>query len=73
MDGPGNGARHRFEGGPWPTPDQALLLTAAMLPGPGGVAAFKAWRARVDPDGFFGNQILRLLPLVYFRMHAQGV
>jgi hypothetical protein len=57
----------------WPTPEQRLLLEAALWPGERGIAAFRDWRTRVAPEGHFGWNVLRLLPLVYHNLHCQGV
>ena len=62
-----------FEGDPWPTAEQLLLLRAALLPGEEGISAYREWRTRVDPQGDFGWSVVRLLPLVYDRLHRQGV
>ena len=51
-------------GGCWPTPEQELLLQAALLPGSRGVDAWREWSARVDLDALdFGSH--RLLPLLH--------
>ena len=57
----------------WPTDEQRLLLAAGLLPGERAEVAFRAWRSRIDPDGEFGWNTLRLLPLVYQNLHAQRV
>jgi hypothetical protein len=57
----------------WPTPEQRLLLDAALRPGERGVAAFRDWRTRVSPEEDFGGNVFRLLPLVYHQLHSQRV
>ena len=58
----------------WPTPGQALLLRAALLPREAASRAWDEWKAvhdlvecRLDRGSF------RLLPLVYRNLVAQGV
>jgi hypothetical protein len=53
----------RRAGGCWPTPEQTLLLRAALLPEPEARAAYASWREtadieRVDPASY------RILPLL---------
>lgn len=56
----------------WPTPEQELLLRAALLPGPVAVAAWNEVRSRVDLDTIDpGSQ--RLLPLLYWNLSRLGV
>ncbi|MGH7582276.1 MAG: nucleotidyltransferase family protein [Gemmatimonadales bacterium] len=57
----------------WPSADQGLLLDAALGDGDVAVAAFAAWRRRVDLQQEFHRDILRLLPLVYHNMQRLGV
>lgn len=57
----------------WPTTEQRLLLEAALWPGERGIAAFRAWRARIEPEQQFGWNLVRLLPLVYDNLHRQGL
>lgn len=47
-----------------PTPQQELLLRAALLDGPECVQAFRDWRAQVELDKL-DNGSYRLLPLLY--------
>jgi hypothetical protein len=55
-----------------PSPQQELLLKAALLDGPEAVESWNAWRAQVRVDDLdIGSQ--RLLPLLYRRLHALGV
>jgi len=59
-------------GGFSPTPQQELLLRAALLSGAEAAAAWSQWRAcadmdHLDPGGF------RLLPLLYHNLKAQGI
>jgi hypothetical protein len=56
----------------WPTPDQTLLLRAALLPGSAARQAWEAWRTRAslaDLDG--GSR--RLLPLLYRNLRGLGL
>jgi hypothetical protein len=46
------------------TPDQALLLRAALLQGPAAVAAWEAWIGRIDIERLDAGSH-RLLPLLY--------
>ncbi|NOY98889.1 MAG: nucleotidyltransferase family protein [Chloroflexi bacterium] len=56
----------------WPTPDQTLLLRAALLKGQRAVDAWEQWREVVDfRDIDYGSQ--RLLPLLYRNLLDQGV
>jgi hypothetical protein len=54
------------EGGVWPTPEQELLLRAALWPGDEAIAAWSEWASRVDFLGdYLDEASFRLLPLVY--------
>ncbi len=57
----------------WPSPEQELLLTAALCDGARSVEAFRAWQARVDLMREFHPEVTRLLPLVYANMQRQAV
>ncbi|HEY3812805.1 MAG TPA: nucleotidyltransferase family protein [Caulobacteraceae bacterium] len=57
----------------WPTPEQAMLLAAALGPDDEVAARFKAWRTSTDLDARFDWGTFRLLPLVYDRMRALDV
>jgi hypothetical protein len=57
----------------WPTPEQALILAAAVGPIAGATEAFAAWRRNTDLEAPFGREIFRLLPLVYHRMRGLGL
>jgi len=53
-------------GGVWPTPEQELLLQAALWPGDEAVAAWSEWNARVDlVQDHLDEGSFRLLPLIY--------
>ncbi|MDB4915732.1 MAG: hypothetical protein JWM95_3376 [Gemmatimonadetes bacterium] len=57
----------------WPSRDQRLLLTAVFGPATEAIAAFQQWKLNVDLDSDFGWESVRLLPLVYHRLHSLGV
>lgn len=59
-------------GGLWPSPEQKLLLRAALLDGEPALAAFRAWRAGLDLAGAFERETLRLLPLAYDNLARLG-
>ena len=61
------------EEGLWPTPEQELLLRAALLDGEKAIEAWTEWRRRIDPDGEFDQGSFRLLPLLFFNIHKLGV
>lgn len=56
----------------WPTPEQELLLKAALLKDDAAVAAWTAWQATGDIDRLDASSY-RLLPVVYRNLHARGV
>jgi len=60
------------KGGCWPTPEQTLLLKAALLKGDGSLRAWEAWKAKIDIDTLEESS-RRLLPLLYHNLVAQGV
>lgn len=55
-----------------PTPEQELLLKAALLEGPEGIAAWRQWSTRVDPEEL-DDDSCRLLPLLYDALHRRGI
>ena len=55
----------------WPTPEQRLLLRAALLEGEAAIDAYREWRQRVDVDADFNWQSQRLMPLVYHNLSRQ--
>lgn len=56
----------------FPTPQQELLLKAALLDGPDAVESWKAWKAAIAVEDIdTGSQ--RLLPCLYRNLAAQGV
>lgn len=58
----------------WPTESQEILLRAALLPAPEGVAAWQAWKEQNDLVGSHHDiGSFRLLPLVYKNLVAAGV
>jgi len=56
----------------WPTPDQTLLLRAALLPGDAARAAWEVWRQHASLEALDGGS-KRLLPLLYRNLRALGV
>lgn len=57
----------------WPTSGQALLLRAAVVPGPGALAAWDAWNVNHDLiETELDHGSFRLLALVYKNLLAQG-
>ena len=59
-------------GGFRPTPQQELLLRAALLSGAEAAGAWSQWRASADMD-HLDPGCFRLLPLLYHNLKAQGV
>jgi hypothetical protein len=58
----------------WPTPDQELLLRAALSRGPATPEAWQAWRSRHDLiETKLDHGSFRLLPLVYKNLVAHRV
>jgi hypothetical protein len=59
-------------GAVWPTPEQDLLLEAALAP---GERAFAAWRTWVAGSGLDHTDRVsrRLLPMVYGHLVAEGI
>ena len=56
-----------------PTPGQALLLRAAVVPGPGALVAWDAWKVNHDLiETELDHGSFRLLALVYKNLLAQG-
>jgi hypothetical protein len=59
-------------GSAFPTPEQELLVRAALLTGSAGLDAWQQWKSRVDFETLDeGSQ--RLLPLLYTNLHAHGI
>ena len=57
----------------WPTPDQELLLRAALLEGPAALAAWQEWKDGHDLiESHLDHGSYRLLPLVYKNLVACG-
>jgi hypothetical protein len=54
-----------------PTPEQELLLRAALLQGEAAAAAWEEWRARVDINRVDAGSY-RLLPLLYANLRSLG-
>jgi hypothetical protein len=59
-------------GGGWLTPQQELLLRAALLSGETALQAWEQWQAQVDFDRLEPRAV-RLLPLLYGNLHAHGI
>jgi hypothetical protein len=53
-------------------PLEADLLTAAFLPQPEAIAAWRRWRASVDWEGPVGAEVFSLLPRVRANLLGQG-
>lgn len=64
-------AIERRAGRPWPTREQALLLSAALGTGAEAAHAYAEWRACVDIEALDGGSF-RLLPLLYRNLERQG-
>ena len=63
---------HEYQGGCWPTPEQELLLRAALLQGEASLKAWQEWKSTLDFDHIDpGSQ--RLVPLLYHNLQRQGV
>ena len=56
----------------WPTPQQELLLRAALSDGDESLPAWRAWRSDADPQLLDAGSA-RLLPLVYRRLREPCV
>lgn len=62
----------REEGGCWPTPQQELLLRAALWQNAAGLDAWRQWKNQIDIERLdYGSS--RLLPLLAANLKAQGV
>lgn len=60
------------EAGCWPTPDQELLLRAALLQGEPALEAWNEWRRKVNIDVIdYGSH--RMIPLLYRNMQRHGI
>lgn len=57
----------------WPTPQQLLLLDAALADRSRALEAYAQWRASIDLDAEFSPAVLRLLPAVYENLRAAGL
>jgi hypothetical protein len=56
----------------WPSPEQALLLRAALLDGDAALDAFRTWQSECDLAADVGRETLRLLPLAYDNLLRLG-
>lgn len=60
------------EAGCWPTPDQELLLRAALLQGEAALESWNAWRRNVNIDVIdYGSH--RMIPQLYRNLQRHGV
>lgn len=60
------------EAGCWPTPDQELLLRAALLPREPALASWNEWRRKVNIDVVdYGSH--RMIPQLYRNLQRHGV
>jgi hypothetical protein len=55
------------------TPDQELLLKAALMHDDEAVAAWKEWQSRVDLENHLDQGSFRLLPLLYTILQKKGI
>lgn len=55
----------------WPTPEQELLLTAALADGDAAVRSWREWQSRMSLDGADRGS-LRLMPLIYSNLRRIG-
>jgi len=58
--------------GSWPTPQQELLLRAALTEGPRAVDAWVAWEREINWDDHLEEGSYRLLPLAYENLQSEG-
>jgi hypothetical protein len=56
----------------WPTPEQFLVLTAALGDGDRALSAFESWRSGLDDTLRFDREVFRLLPLLYDNLNRLG-
>ena len=59
-------------GGPWPAPQQRLLLRVALGQGNAALDAWRAWQGQVDPAALDPGS-LRLLPRLYRNLTGLGI
>ena len=57
----------------WPTPQQKLLLRAALWQGEKALQAWEAWQAQIDWNAYLDEGSYRLLPLLFHNLHQHGV
>lgn len=60
------------DGGCWPTPQQELLLRAALLRGENAILSWKHWVSEADIDHLDPGSY-RLLPILYRNLRSLGV
>lgn len=72
LPGLGTGTDPRYSGLCWPRPEQRLLLACLHLPPEEALAAYQAWRARIDLDTLDAGS-LALMPLLGRRLAELGV
>ncbi|MCX6046614.1 MAG: nucleotidyltransferase family protein [Chloroflexi bacterium] len=56
----------------WPSPQQTLLLRAALMPGEAAQTAWRTWRSSADLDQL-DHGSFRLLPLLYHNLQQLGI
>ena len=62
----------KSQAGPWPNPQQELLLRAALLEGEAALSAWQQWQAEADLDHLdYGS--FRLLPLLYQNLQRHQI
>lgn len=59
--------------GLFPTPEQYLVLRAALSDGAVAIDAYRQWRRTLDIDAPFNRDVFRLLPLMYDNLRRLGV
>ena len=63
----------QLTGSPFPVKSHELLLQSALLKGNEMMSAFESWKTTVDFEKDVEYASFRMLPLLYFNLHNQGV